>query len=231
MHTAFLALSSRWSGKAILPWLACLLALGLTPCVMAHEPLASTLNSSPASVQVCAGCHGVDGAGSAAGGPRIAGMNEQYLAHALTQFKVGQRASDVMQPLARSLSESDIDALADYFSTRQPPLAPASERPSPDLVAAGKALTVHGADNDVPACFTCHAEGGRGSGKRFPSIAGEPYAFVVNRLHEFQARARAGTAKPGSMTAVSSRLTEAQIQDAAAYLSVISPVVRKTARR
>ncbi|RUL72491.1 c-type cytochrome [Dyella choica] len=68
--------------------------------------------------------------------------------------------------------------------------------------------------------MSCHAENGTGNGQRFPSIAGEPAVFVVNRLHEFQARAKAGTPKPASMTEVASKLTEAQIRAAAAFLSV-----------
>lgn len=192
------------------------LALGLPLPLRAH------VVKPPASVEVCAACHGPSGAGSAAGVPRIAGMNEDYLAHALAMFKAGTRHSDVMQPIARTIPDADIGALAHFFSVQSPPLTPAPV-PAADLVTAGKALAIHGGDNGVPACFSCHAEGGRGNGQRFPSIAGEPGAFVVNRLHEFQARAKAARPKPGSMTEVASRLTEQQIRAAAAFLSVTPP--------
>ncbi|WP_188792284.1 c-type cytochrome [Dyella nitratireducens] len=184
--------------------------------------LLSLAATPPASVQICAACHGSSGAGSAAGVPRIAGMNADYLAHALTMFKAGTRRSDVMQPIAKTLSDADINALAHFFSAQNPPLAPAPA-PATDLVTAGNTLAMHGGDNGVPACFSCHGENGRGNGQRFPGIAGEPDAFVVNRLHEFQVRAKADTPKPGSMTEVASKLTEEQIHAAAAFLSVTQP--------
>jgi cytochrome c553 len=42
-------------------------------------------------------------------------------------------------------------------------------------------------------------------------------------LHEFQARAQAAPAKPGTMTAVAAKLNDTQIEQVAAYLSVIEP--------
>jgi cytochrome c553 len=88
---------------------------------------------------------------------------------------------------------------------------------------AGTQLAETGAAPDVPACFSCHAAGGKGNGARFPGIAGDPAAFVVARLHEFQARAKGKTPAPGSMTAVAATLSDTQIEEAAAYLSVTRP--------
>jgi cytochrome c553 len=74
----------------------------------------------------------------------------------------------------------------------------------------------------VAACFGCHAIRGHGNGARFPSIAGQPASFTAERLHEFQARAKNGAAKPGTMTAVAAQMTDAQIEAAGAYLSTLS---------
>ena len=65
----------------------------------------------------------------------------------------------------------------------------------------------------------CHGMQGEGNGTRFPSIAGQPAQFVINRLHAFQARARAKAPQPGTMTAVAATLDESQIQAAAVYLA------------
>ncbi|KWR87187.1 hypothetical protein RM96_26150 [Cupriavidus sp. IDO] len=128
-----------------------------------------------------------------------------------------------MQSVAHDLSDSEIRSLAVFFSTKHPPRVEGEHPPPPDLVMAGKRLAELGAALDVPACFTCHAADGKGNGVRYPSIAGEPAAFVINRLHEFQARAKAGTPAPGTMTAVAATLNERQIEEAAAYLSVMDP--------
>jgi cytochrome c553 len=180
-------------------------------------------DAHPPSIATCVACHGAQGAGTVSGGPRLAGMNPDYLAHALAMFKAGTRASDVMQTVARDLSDSDIDNLAMFFSQQNPPLAAGAASPSQSQVVAGKQLAETGAGPGVPACFSCHAAGGKGNGARFPTIAGEPAAFVVARLHEFQSRAKGKTPAPGSMTAVAAMMNDTQIEEAAAYLSVTRP--------
>jgi len=175
------------------------------------------------SVTTCVACHGALGAGTATGGPRLAGKDPDYLAHALSMFRAGTRSSDVMQAVAHDLSDSQIRELATFFSKQNPPLAEGSQPPSQSLVIAGKQLAEMGGGSDIPACFSCHAAGGKGNGARFPSIAGEPATFVVSRLHEFQARAKGKTPAAGSMTAIAAKLNDTQIEAAAAYLSVTGP--------
>ncbi|MDB5991741.1 MAG: cytochrome [Herbaspirillum sp.] len=176
------------------------------------------------STVTCIACHGALGAGSSAAmTPRLAGQNPDYLAHALSMFKDRTRASDVMQGVAQNLSDSDIHALAIYFSKQHPPLAQGGPAPDPNLVTAGKQLAEMGAGPGLAACFSCHAAGGKGNGARFPSIAGQPETFLINRLHDFQGRAKKSPPAPGTMTAVSATMTEAQIRQAAAYLSSIEP--------
>jgi cytochrome c553 len=148
----------------------------------------------------------------------LAGQNADYLSKALSAFKAGTRASAVMQPIARTLGDPEIGALAAHFASQQAPPVDAAAATSPRRLAAGRRLAERGAGS-VPACFSCHAAGGRGNGARFPSIAGQPAAFVVARLGEFQARARAKAPEPGTMTAVAALLDGSQIEDAAAYLS------------
>ena len=175
------------------------------------------------SITACIACHGALGAGTTTGGARLAGKDPDYLAHALSMFKAGTRTSDVMHVVAQNLSDSEIYDLASFFSKQSPPLAEGVPPPSQSLVIAGKQLAEMGAGSDVPACFSCHAAGGKGNGARFPSIAGEPATFVVARLHEFQERAKGKTPAAGTMTAVAAKLNDKQIEAAAAYLSVIGP--------
>ncbi|MFM0041763.1 c-type cytochrome [Paraburkholderia sediminicola] len=177
----------------------------------------------PPSITACVACHGALGEGTASGGPRLAGKDADYLARALTTFKTGTRANGVMQAVALDLSDSEIHELATFFSQQNPPLAAGAAAPSPDMVIAGRQLAELGAGPDVPACFSCHGAVGKGNGARFPAIAGEPAAFVVARLHEFQARAKKKSPAPGTMTAVAVMLNETQIEEAAAYLSITRP--------
>jgi cytochrome c553 len=162
--------------------------------------------------------------GNPAGVPRLAGQNAGYLEHALAMFKTGSRSSPVMQPIAKGLGNADIHALASYLASlhgtasTEPPV-----RPPSDLLLAGERLARVGALTDsTPPCFSCHAVGGSDN-PRFPSIAGQPAAYVVSRLHDFQARARDSPPAPATMTAVAARLDEAQVREVAAYLSTLPP--------
>ena len=174
--------------------------------------------ATPHDAALCITCHGVHGEGAPTGAPRLAGQNAAYMSHALSMFKAGTRASPIMQPIAQTLSDAQMSELADYFSKQTAPLAEAHSVASPQVLQAGKQLAETGVAG-VAACFSCHGTQGRGNGARFPGIAGQPAQFVIDRLHEFQARARAKTPKPGTMTAVAATMDESQIQAAAAYLS------------
>ena len=169
----------------------------------------------PPGVAVCVSCHGVHGEGSTTGAPRLAGQNPQYMSHALSMFKAGSRASPIMQPIAQGLTDADMDVLTRYFSSQTPPLADTGSPVSPTLALVGKQL----AETGPTACFSCHGAGGTGNGTRYPSIAGQPARFITDRIHEFQQRARQKTPQPGTMTAVSTTLSEDQIKASAAYLS------------
>jgi cytochrome c553 len=166
--------------------------------------------------KLCGTCHGTRGEGTPAGVPRLAGQNADYLSHALSLFKAGTRKSAIMQPIAAGLSEARMRAVAVHFSQQEVRVAGATS--SPLLVPAGKQLAEAGATNVAP-CFSCHGAKGQGTGARFPGIAGQPAQFVIDRIHEFQTRARNAVPKPGTMTAVAAMMSESQIQAAAAYLS------------
>jgi cytochrome c553 len=183
-----------------------------------HAASAQTAPATPTGAALCVTCHGMHGEGASTGAPRLAGQNAEYMSHALSMFKAKTRASPIMQPISMTLSDAQMSELANYFSKQTAPLVDAHSAASPQLLPAGKQLAQVGVAN-VAACFSCHGMQGKGNGARFPSIAGQPAQFVVDRLHEFQARARAKAPQPGTMTAVAATLDEKQIAAAAAYLA------------
>lgn len=67
--------------------------------------------------QVCQACHGPDGNG--VGDPQyptIAGQYTDYLTHAMTAYKTGERSNVVMQGFMQTLDEQDIEDLAAFYS-------------------------------------------------------------------------------------------------------------------
>ena len=68
---------------------------------------------------VCAGCHGPGGSNPvAADTPRLAGQAEDYLAHALRDYRSGARPNAIMSAMASPLSDVQIQDLAHYFAAQ-----------------------------------------------------------------------------------------------------------------
>ena len=66
---------------------------------------------------VCQSCHGATGNESITPDiPKLAGQHEDYLIHALSSYRSGDRQQAVMSTFASQLSDQDIEDLAAYFS-------------------------------------------------------------------------------------------------------------------
>ena len=97
-------------------------ALGILMLGLSHQTGAAG-NAQRGKVkaeQVCAACHGVDGAKpSAPDQPILAGQHYDYLVKALRDYKSGRRNNAIMKGFAEQLSRQDIEDVAAWFS-RQP---------------------------------------------------------------------------------------------------------------
>ena len=49
--------------------------------------------------------------------PTLAGQHEDYLVHALKQYRDGVRKNAIMAPFAQALSDADIKLLAQYYAS------------------------------------------------------------------------------------------------------------------
>lgn len=75
-----------------------------------------TQGASFEAAATCAACHGQNGISMSPMWPTLAGQHEDYLVHALKQYRDGGRKNPVMMPLAAALTDTDIKLLAEYFS-------------------------------------------------------------------------------------------------------------------
>jgi sulfide dehydrogenase cytochrome subunit len=64
----------------------------------------------------CAGCHGTDGKSPGAI-PSIHGKTAVFIKSSLLEFRSGSRASTVMGRHAKGYSDSEIELIAEYFSS------------------------------------------------------------------------------------------------------------------
>lgn len=174
------------------------------------------------ALQVCSTCHGDDGNSVSPQFPKLAGQRKEYLVAQLKGFR-GHGRSDPPGPeymwgISRSLTDEQIDAIADYFAAQA--TAPHAGGSDAASVAPGRKIFESGIpETSTPACQACHGAHAQGEGA-FPRLAAQHAPYLVRQLHVFQ-----GTDfRPNTpMKAVTHALTTRQMLDVAAYAESLSP--------
>lgn len=72
--------------------------------------------SGQAMAQTCYVCHGPDGR-SAGPVASLAGLPREHIVRQMTEFRTGRRPGTVMNRIARSYSDEQIDAIAAFIAT------------------------------------------------------------------------------------------------------------------
>ncbi|MFV2031209.1 MAG: cytochrome c [Gammaproteobacteria bacterium] len=167
---------------------------------------------------LCAGCHGVDGNSVAGTWPVLAGQHASYLVKQLRDFKSGKRTNPIMQSIAGSLGDADMQDIAAYYSGQK--IKPVAFDDS--IVAQGENIYRGGiTETSVAACMACHGPGGGGlEPAGFPSLKGQQPQYLESQLRNFRSGARANDAGK-IMRSVASRMTEPEIKAVAAYIAGI----------
>ena len=93
-----------------------MIAAGLLCAGLSTSALSADLKAGAKTAQNCMMCHGDNGIASMPGTPSLAGQPESYLSSQLRQFRDGKRHNEVMNVIAKPLSDADIDNVAAYFS-------------------------------------------------------------------------------------------------------------------
>lgn len=82
----------------------------------ASEPAAADAQAGRAKAAACAVCHGQTGISTAPNAPHLAGQPAAYVEEQLRSFRSGKRRSEVMNVVAKPLSDADIADLAAWFA-------------------------------------------------------------------------------------------------------------------
>jgi cytochrome c553 len=68
------------------------------------------------AAQTCVACHGQNGISVSPNWPTLAGQHQDYLRHALNQYRDGTRKNAVMAQMAAPLTDDDVAVLVRYYS-------------------------------------------------------------------------------------------------------------------
>lgn len=136
----------------------------------------------------CSSCHGTAGAAVSDAIPSIGGQHKDFLKNSMMDMKpmvvdgkeqAPKRYSTLMKIFLKGYSEAEIEAMADWYSSR--PWVPTSYPLNQDLVAKGKAST------QLETCTSCHgANGNNIEDTGIPRIGGQVPTYLYNALLEYK---------------------------------------------
>lgn len=99
------------AGRCAAFMLASALVLAWGAAALAGDPEAGRIRS-----RGCVPCHGSDGLSTRPDAPNIAGQVPLYMTDQLRKYRSGERKNEIMNIVARTLSDEDIDNLVAYYS-------------------------------------------------------------------------------------------------------------------
>jgi cytochrome c553 len=144
----------------------------------------------------CQLCHGPQGHSISPIYPALAGQKAWYILEQLQAFKAQTRgdpyARGMMWGIASNMSDTQMAALADYFS-KQTPFASEPAPifgPSAADIAQGKSIYSEGISaTGVAPCSACHQADAKGS-DQFPRLAGQHALYLIKQLRAFHSGSR-----------------------------------------
>jgi cytochrome c553 len=207
------------------------------------EPSKSILqgdgDSGKTSYATCVACHGLEGEGNKIlNAPKIAGLQDWYIARQLKSFKKGVRGShekDVygmqMRPMAMALAdENTINNVALYVSTFkekiQPTITQTAKISTSESASMSVSISTENGQNLYGVCASCHGADGAGNkALNAPRISGQKAWYIARQLNYFKSGIRGSHEKdiygqlmrPMSMTLSNDQM----VADVSAYVSTL----------
>ena len=196
-------------------------------------------DSGKTSYATCIACHGIEGEGNKLlNAPKIAGLQDWYIARQLHSFKKGVRGShekDVygmqMRPMAMALADDDtINNVALYVSTFkekiQPTISQTAKISTSESASMSVSSSTENGKNLYVVCASCHGADGAGNkALNAPRISGQKAWYIARQLNYFKSGIRGSHEKdiygqqmrPMSMTLSNDQM----VADVSAYVSTL----------
>ena len=148
------------------------------PVTASAEPATMTGAAIEMLANTCAGCHGTGGVSTGPAIPSIAGLEEEYFVEVMNGYKSGERAATIMDRMAKGYSDSEIEAMAAFYSAKK-------FQPVRQTSAGPKAM--RGSKLHHEYCEKCHENEGRNpedivlAGQWMPYLLWTMEDFAVGR--------------------------------------------------
>ncbi len=127
-------------------------------------------------VAQCATCHGKDGVSVIPTMPVIAGYSKAYTISAMTGYKLGERPSPMMGPLAKNLKDDEIATIAEFFAKQT--FVPRKQEFDAEKAQLGE--KIHSS-----RCYKCHQNGGRVPEDDAGILGGQWMPYLRNALEQY----------------------------------------------
>jgi cytochrome c553 len=157
----------------------------------------------------CLSCHGEKGISEMPEIPSLAGQPADYVLIQLFLFRQGTRKVEIMNDLAKDMTDDDLRKFSDYFAKLAPPQA-GDDAVDPAKAERAKALIAK------HHCASCHNQNFSGR-EQMPRLAGQREDYLLKALRDYKSGQRPGY--EATMDEVIRPITDADIVDLAHYLS------------
>jgi cytochrome c553 len=173
--------------------------------------LSTALKDGQKAASVCRHCHGVGGNSLLPEIPNLASQNAAYLLEQMNKFVQGKRkSSEFMTGMIKALTPDERINAALYLS-RQPII---------NRLVVSSAQSATGKQMYDKVCINCHGVSGTGSDK-IPRLAGQQLKYIEDSLKRY--RSGSGERVDARMAGYTRNLSDADIQNLAAFLSTLRP--------
>ena len=169
-------------------------------------------------IETCVACHGQKGISSNPIWPNLAGQNPRYLKSQLQAFKKGStggRNNPVMYGIAQTLSDRDMDVLADYYAGLEKSIGTTDDK----YLILGRNIYRGGViDIKIQACIACHGPNGLGNyAAGIPMLSGQHAEYVYQQLKNFQSGLRSNDQNK-MMRNIVHRMTDNEMRAVSHYI-------------
>jgi cytochrome c553 len=176
----------------------------------------AALAAMPAAAQsvaerlpVCLSCHGEKGQSATPEVPSLGAQQKDYVLAQLYMFREKLRNVELMNEMAKGLSDDDLRVMAETIAKLP---APAPETGSDDAARSARAKDIVAKNR----CNFCHAANFAGQ-EQVPRIAGQREDYLVKTLRDYKSGARPGY--DPAMAEVLAPLHDQDFADLAYYLA------------